>query len=146
MERVERDLLGRSGALLGGSIGTFDDVFERIAAGNGNRRPVVSDTQRALLLRRVVAGASLGELGASARFSGFADALGSVVAELESGLLDPGDLDGDLAELYRPLPRGARPPRPLGPGSPARATRPIGSPATSPPGTAGRCTPTASKI
>jgi ATP-dependent helicase/DNAse subunit B len=101
VERVERDLLRRSGALLGGSIGTFDDVFSRIAAGNGNRRPVVSDTQRALLLRRVVAGASLQELNTSARFSGFADALGSVVAELEAGLLDPGDLDGDLAGLYR---------------------------------------------
>ena len=31
VERVERDLLARSGALLGGSIGTFDDVFERVA-------------------------------------------------------------------------------------------------------------------
>ena len=38
VERVERDLLGRCGALLGGSIGTFDDLFERIAAGNGGAR------------------------------------------------------------------------------------------------------------
>ena len=80
VERVERDLLRRSGALLGGSIGTFDDVFSRIAAGNGNRRPVVSDTQRALLLRLVVAGASLQELNTSARFSGFADALKSLTS------------------------------------------------------------------
>jgi ATP-dependent helicase/DNAse subunit B len=101
VEQVERDLLGRAGALLGGSIGTFDDVFERIAAGNGDRRPVVSDAQRSLVLRRVVAGARLGELGGSARFAGFADALGSTIAELESGLLDPDDLDGDLAVLYR---------------------------------------------
>jgi hypothetical protein len=36
VERVERDLLVRAGALLG-SIGTFDDVFERIAAGNALR-------------------------------------------------------------------------------------------------------------
>jgi ATP-dependent helicase/DNAse subunit B len=100
VERVERDLLGRAGALLGGSIGTFDDVFERVAAGNGRRR-VVTDAQRALVLRHVVAAARLGELGSSARFAGFADALGSTIAELESGLLDPDDLDGDLAELYR---------------------------------------------
>jgi ATP-dependent helicase/DNAse subunit B len=100
VERVERDLLGRAGALLGGSIGTFDDVFEGVAAGNGGRRPIATDTQRSLILRRVVAAATLGELGASARFAGFAEALGSVLAELESGLLDPGDLDGDLAELY----------------------------------------------
>src|SRR6266545_1021730 len=100
VERVERDLLARAGALLGGSIGTFDDVFRRIAAGNGGAKPVAGDAQRALVLRRVVAEARLGELGDSARFSGFADALGSTIAELESGLLDPDDLDGDLAELY----------------------------------------------
>src|SRR6266508_1844926 len=100
VERVERDLLARAGALLGGSIGTFDDVFRRIAAGNGGAKPVAGDAQRALVLRRVVAEARLGELGDSARFAGFADALGSTIAELESGLLDPDDLDGDLAELY----------------------------------------------
>src|SRR6266498_2554762 len=96
VERVERDLLGRAGALLGGSIGTFDDVFERVASGNGGARPVASDTQRSLVLRRVVSAAPLGSLGASARFGGFVEALGSTVAELEAGLLDPGDLDGEL--------------------------------------------------
>ncbi len=101
VERVERDLLGRCGALLGGSIGTFDDLFERIAADNGGARRVAGDAQRALLLRRVVASTRLGDLDRSARFSGFADALGTTIAELESGLLDPDDLEGDLAELYR---------------------------------------------
>jgi len=101
VERVERDLLGRAGALLGGSIGTFDDVFGEIATGNGASRRVLGDAQRTLLLRRVVAGARLGEFQVSARFSGFADALGSVIAELEAGLLEPDHLDGDLADLYR---------------------------------------------
>ena len=100
VERVERDLLGRCGALLGGSIGTFDDVFRRIAGGNGSTRPVLGDAQRALILRRIVAGSPLDELGASARFAGFADALATAIAELESGLLDPDDLDGELADLY----------------------------------------------
>src|SRR5262249_32468992 len=100
VERVERDLLGRAGALVGGSIGTFDDAFDLIVAGNGAARPLVGETQRTLLLRRVVAGARLEDLQASARFSGFADALGSTIAELEAGLLEPDDLDGDLAELY----------------------------------------------
>src|SRR5581483_4524402 len=100
VERVERDLLRRRGALLGGWIGTFDDLFERIAAGNG-ARPVAGEAQRALLLRRAVASVRLGALDRSARFTGFADALGSAIAELESGLLDPDDLDGELAELYR---------------------------------------------
>src|ERR671930_1567649 len=50
--RVERELLVRSPALLGGTIGTFDDLFREIARGNGAHRPVATDSQRALVLRR----------------------------------------------------------------------------------------------
>ena len=96
VDRAERELLKRTGALVGGSIGTFDDVFERIARGNGAHRPVITPAQRTLLLRRVVARAS----NRSARFSGFADSLGTTVAELESALLEPAELDGELADLY----------------------------------------------
>src|SRR5213078_4275245 len=96
VDRAERELLARAGALLGGSIGTFDDLFERIARGNGAHRPVIGEAQRTLLLRRVVARAQ----GRSARFAGFADALGTTVAELESALVEPGELEGELAELY----------------------------------------------
>jgi len=98
--RVERELLARRPALLSGSIGTFDDVFERVAYADGDARPIVSGVQRALLVRRVLAGAELDRLAASARFGGFADALQQALSELESGLLDPGELDGDLAALY----------------------------------------------
>jgi ATP-dependent helicase/DNAse subunit B len=101
VERIERDLLGRCGALLGGSIGTFDDLFAKIASGNGGAKAIAGDAQRALILRRVVASVRLGDLDRSSRFTGFPDALGTAIAELESGLLDPDDLDGDLAELYR---------------------------------------------
>jgi ATP-dependent helicase/nuclease subunit B len=100
VDRVERELLQRTGALLGGSIGTFQDVFERVARGNGAHRLVVSDAQRALLLRRVVARARLGELRDSARFAGFADGLAEAIAEVEAGLLDPDGLDGELGVLY----------------------------------------------
>ncbi|MGH3130288.1 MAG: PD-(D/E)XK nuclease family protein, partial [Gaiellaceae bacterium] len=100
VERVERDLLRRSAALLGGSIGTFDDLFERIARDGGSSRPVATEAQRALILRRAVAATSLNGFGASARFAGFADALASTIAELESGLLEPDDLAGHLALLY----------------------------------------------
>src|SRR3954454_15775874 len=96
VDRAERELLARSGSLLGGSIGTFDDLFERVARGNGAHRPVVTEAQRTLLLRRVVARAQ----GRSARFAGFADALGSTVAELESAFVEPGELEGELAVLY----------------------------------------------
>jgi hypothetical protein len=97
VDRAERELLARTGALVGGSIGTFDDLFERIARGNGAHRAVITTAQRTLLLRRVVAQHAGGP---SARFSGFADSLGATVAELESALLEPAELDGELADLY----------------------------------------------
>src|SRR5688572_20108224 len=100
VERIERDLLTRTGALLAGSIGTFDDVFRELATAAAEARPVVTDAQRALLARRVLARTPLDGLGRSARFAGFADSLLAVLGELESGLLDPGQLEGDLALLY----------------------------------------------
>ncbi len=102
VEGAEHDLLRLSGALLGGTIGTFDDLFTSIAMTGGESRQVISEAQRALLARRVVAAsrAAMNGLGRSARFGGFADALLGAVNELEAGLLDPEDLDGDLAALY----------------------------------------------
>ncbi len=102
VDRAERDLLKLRPALLGGTIGTFDDVFRRIVAAGGETRAVASDAQRALIIRRAVATARAGMngLGRSARFAGFADALAACVGELESALVDPGDLDGGLATLY----------------------------------------------
>ena len=81
--RVERDLLRRAGCLLGGSIGTFDDLFERIASGGGERRRVASRAQRALVGARAVQAATVEDLAGSARFPGFTDARrGSKVADL----------------------------------------------------------------
>jgi ATP-dependent helicase/DNAse subunit B len=120
VDAVERELLALQPALLGGSIGTFDDLFTRIVRRAGEARRVATDAQRALIVRRALAGQSSGTgaraepappfaappsrrlsgLGRSARFGGFADALLAVVGELESGLLDPNDLDGELAALY----------------------------------------------
>lgn len=100
VDRIERDLLRRSGALLAGTIGTFDDVFRELALAGADPRPVATDAQRALLARRVLARAPLNGLGRSARFAGFADSLLAALGELESGLLDPEQLDGDLAVLY----------------------------------------------
>src|SRR3954462_2421692 len=101
VERVERDLLELQPALLAGSIGTFDDLFARIARGGVTAaRPVVGEAQRTLIVRRALAGAALNGVGRAARFGGFADALLATVAELESGLLDPNDLQGELAALY----------------------------------------------
>jgi ATP-dependent helicase/DNAse subunit B len=100
VDRIERDLLQRTGALLAGSIGTFDDVFRELALGSPDVRPVTSDAQRALVARRVLARTPLNGLGRSARFAGFADSLLAALSELESGLLEPDQLEGDLGLLY----------------------------------------------
>jgi ATP-dependent helicase/nuclease subunit B len=102
VDRIERDLLRRSPALLGGTIGTFGDLFEQLARGNGDTRPVATGTQRALLVRHAVSSAPLNGLSSSAGFPGFSDTLTSVLGELESGLIEPEDLDHEgLAGLYR---------------------------------------------
>jgi ATP-dependent helicase/nuclease subunit B len=100
VERIERELLGKCGALLSGDVGTFDDVFERLARAGGSSNPVATDAQRQLIVRTAVSATSLNGLGASSRFAGFADALGAALAELESGLVEPSELSGDLALLY----------------------------------------------
>jgi ATP-dependent helicase/DNAse subunit B len=100
IERVERDLIRRRPALLAGRIGTFDDLFEHIAA-QGDRPGVASDVQRAVAVRRAVAATDLDGLGSSASTRGFADTLLATLSELESALLDPDHLDGDLAKLVR---------------------------------------------
>src|SRR5215204_4648039 len=82
VDRIERDLLQRTGALLAGSIGTFDDVFEELAHGAADTRPVASTAQRALVARRSLDRTALNGLGRSARFAGFADALLAVLSEL----------------------------------------------------------------
>src|SRR5215210_4154616 len=98
VDRVERDLLRRRPSLIGGSIGTFDDLFRRVA-GEGPR--VLSDAQRVLVLRRVLGDAALNGLSRSARFAGFADELARTLSELEAGLVDPDRLPHDLGALYR---------------------------------------------
>src|SRR6266566_502340 len=100
VDRVERELLASCGALLGGQIGTFDDLFRRLARDGGEHRPVANDAQRALIVRRALARARLNGWTRSARFAGFADALSSTLGELESGLVEPAELEGDLAGLY----------------------------------------------
>lgn len=97
---VERELLRRRPALLGGTRGTFDDLFERVAAGAAPG-PVVTDAQQALLLRRSVGRTRLNGLSPAARSAGFADALREALRELQSGLVPPESVAGDLGALFR---------------------------------------------
>jgi ATP-dependent helicase/DNAse subunit B len=101
VERVERDLLRRRTALLGGRIGTFDDLFEDIARGLPDARRVASDAQRTLAVRRAIAETSLDGLSASSGSSGFPEVLLGALGELESALLDPDRVAGDLGSLAR---------------------------------------------
>ena len=101
VDPVERNLLRRAGALLGGRIGTFDDLFRRILALAGeDDRPVIGEAQRRLLVTQIVRRARLERLGASARYPGFADALVEALDDLGAALVEPEEADGDLAVLY----------------------------------------------
>ena len=108
VERVERDLLRRAGALLGGSIVTFDDLFRQIAGASPDARPVLGELQRALAVRRAVERVELDGLAPSARFGGFADALGAALAELENGLVEPEEAPGELRRSIRIIRRRSR--------------------------------------
>ena len=62
---AERELLRRLRRCSGGSITTFDGIFDRIAAGDPDTRPVAADVQQTLALRGAVARTALNGLGES---------------------------------------------------------------------------------
>jgi ATP-dependent helicase/DNAse subunit B len=100
VDAVERELLRRRPAVLGGTRGTFDDLFERIAAATAPG-PVATEAQQALLLRRSIGRTRLNGLSPAARSAGFADALREAIRELQSGLVGPERVPGDLGALFR---------------------------------------------
>jgi ATP-dependent helicase/nuclease subunit B len=100
VNRVELELLARSPALLGGSIGTFDDLFRRLAAGSTDARRQLGRVEQALLVRRVVNGAKLDGFARSAAHTGFVDSLERTLDELDEGLLAPNAVGGELGVLY----------------------------------------------
>jgi hypothetical protein len=102
VEPVERDLLRRCGGLLGGRITTFDGLFEHLARAGDPARPLVSGAGRSLLVRRVLAGGGDTRDG-SGRFPGYAEALAAAVSEIDAALLEPGAVDGVLAETAQGL-------------------------------------------
>ena len=91
VDRVERELAGRKGALLAGTVGTFDTLFSFLA-GPGPAPRVLGEAERTIILRQLVAAAPAGSLGPSARFAGFTDSLAGALTEIEASLLDPRDL------------------------------------------------------
>ena len=81
-ELVERELLRRRGAVLGGSVGTFDDLFGLVLERSGEAPLVLSPAQRRLVLAEVIGAAELETLAAPARSPGFADGLARMFDEL----------------------------------------------------------------
>ena len=100
VDRVQLELLARRSALLGGEIGTFEDVFRDLARGLADRRSRLGRAEEALVIRRVVSRADLRGFARSAERAGFVDSLQQVLDELEAGLLAPDAIDGELGELY----------------------------------------------
>ncbi|HET7450906.1 MAG TPA: hypothetical protein VFJ78_09925, partial [Gaiellaceae bacterium] len=100
VDRVERDLLARCGCLFSGEIETFDRLFARIVRDDPAGCRVVGEAERALIVRRLLRTAPLNGLARSAATGGFADTLLQTLGELEQGLVDPSDLEDDLAALY----------------------------------------------
>ena len=99
VDRVERDLVRRRPALLAGTVGTFDDLFNHLAGVDPWGSRVASDVQRTVAARRAIARVDLGGLGASASTAGFTDMLLHTIAEVESALVDVDSLDRNLFEL-----------------------------------------------
>jgi ATP-dependent helicase/nuclease subunit B len=100
VDRVQLELLRRRPALLGGSIGTFEDVFRDLARGSIDSRKRLGRVEEALLVRRVVNQADLQGFARSAERAGFVDSLQQVLDELEAALLAPDTIDGELRALY----------------------------------------------
>jgi ATP-dependent helicase/DNAse subunit B len=95
VDRAERELVARCNGLLAGTVGTFDTLFEALAAGNGDARRLLGETERHVVLRRVVEGVAGG------RHPGFVDALARTLAEVDGALVEPDDLEEPLAGLVR---------------------------------------------
>jgi ATP-dependent helicase/nuclease subunit B len=100
VDRVELVLLARRPALLGGTIGTFDDLFRRLAAGSTDARRQLGRLEQTLLVRRVVSGAELNGYTRSAAHAGFVESLERTLGELDEGLLSPEAVEGALGALY----------------------------------------------
>ena len=135
VERLERELVRACGGVLAGTIGTFDTLFEELAFSGGPGRRLIGDAERALVLRRVVEAMP----SDASRFSGYADAGGRALAELDGALVDLRHLGDPRTERrWTSSMRGiaAR----CG-GTPSSA-----SPASSTPGAVAPCSRTGSRI
>ena len=82
IERAERDLLTRRECVLGGRIGSFDDLLWLVAERSGEPAGGLGEFERRMVLEDVVRSAELTELAGPARFGGFVDGVLRLFDEL----------------------------------------------------------------
>ncbi|MFL5906267.1 MAG: PD-(D/E)XK nuclease family protein [Solirubrobacterales bacterium] len=111
VERFEEELTRDGAAVIGATVGTFDELFALVArATDAHVAPAISRTQRLRLAREAAARSELRILTASSRRPGFPAALEELVSELQAALVDPmalreqaaeaGPYEGEVASLY----------------------------------------------
>jgi ATP-dependent helicase/DNAse subunit B len=99
VERFEEELTREGDVVIGGTVGTFDQLFGMVArATDAPAGPAVSRTQRLRLTREAASRADLGILATSSSRPGFPAALEELVSELQAALVDPVALRERAAE------------------------------------------------
>src|SRR5947207_4833133 len=98
IELAERDLVVRRPALLGGMIGTFDDLFERVLIRCGRSTASLGGLERRLAVERTVREAQLETLSEPAHFTGFGDGLARLFDDLAAAA-EPEQLERRLASF-----------------------------------------------
>ncbi len=100
VEPMQREL-ATGGALIGGWVSRFDDLFEYLAGPSPDGRREIGDAERQTIVRRLEAAA---EPTDSLRLPGIVDAVLEALRELDGAALDPDDLGvllGDAVRRYR---------------------------------------------
>jgi ATP-dependent helicase/nuclease subunit B len=111
VERFEEELTREGDAVIGATVGTFDELFAMVArATDAQAGPAISRTQRLRLAREAASRAELRILAASSRRPGFPAALEELVSELQAALVDlvalreqaaeAGPYETEVASLY----------------------------------------------
>jgi ATP-dependent helicase/nuclease subunit B len=111
VERFEEELTRDGDAVIGATVGTFNELFALVARStDAQAGPAISRTQRLRLAREAASRAELRILAASSRRPGFPPALDELVSELQGALVDPvalreqaaaaGPYEAEVASLY----------------------------------------------
>ena len=99
VDRLERELCGAPGGVIGGSVTSFPGLFREVARAVGlDAVEGVSGMQRIWLAREAARLAQLRRLSRSSRREGFAPALESLLSDLQSAGLDSASFAATVAE------------------------------------------------